>query len=125
MKNITRHIDCLKLDILFVVGGNAQENHDIIDSAQPDDVWFHLSNLPSCHVIASMPTDRIITKPELHRILKQGALICIQNSNTSISKTCKNNKSIKTDVEWTLVQNVTKLDIPGKVLAEKVRIISV
>lgn len=122
MKIITRHIDCLKLDISYAVGGNAQENHDIIDVAQPDDIWFHLSNLPSCHVIASMPTDQIITKPELHRILKQGALICIQNSNVAVSKS---NKSSKTDVEWTRIENVTKMDIPGKVLAEKVRIISV
>ena len=122
MKIITRHIDCLKLDISYVVGGNAQENHDIIDAAQPDDIWFHISNQPSCHVIASMPTDHIITKPELHRILKQGALICIQQSNVEISKS---NKSNKTDVEWTRIQNVTKMDIPGKVLAEKVRIISI
>ena len=119
MKNITRHIDCLKIDILYTVGGNAQENHDIIDAAQPDDIWFHISNQPSCHVIASMPTDRIISKPELHRILKQGALICIQHSNIVVSK------SNKTDVEWTRIENVTKMDIPGKVLAEKVRIISV
>jgi len=123
MKIITRHIDCLNIDVSYAVGGNAQENHDIIDAAQPDDIWFHLSNLASCHVIASMPTDRIITKPELHRILKQGALICIQNSNASISKTGK--KSSKIDVEWTRIENVTKMDIPGKVLAEKVRIMSV
>jgi predicted ribosome quality control (RQC) complex YloA/Tae2 family protein len=121
MKIITRHIDCLKLDISYAVGGNAQENHDIIDAAQPDDIWFHISNQPSCHVIAYMSSElnARITKPELHRIIKQGALICIQQSNI------KPSKSTKTDVEWTRIQNVTKMDVPGKVLAEKVRIISV
>ena len=34
-------------DITFFIGGSAKENFEIIDSAKPDDLWFHVDNLPS------------------------------------------------------------------------------
>ena len=35
----------------ILIGKNAKENWDIIDMAEPDDIWFHLSYYPSCHLI--------------------------------------------------------------------------
>ena len=34
----------------FVLGENAKDNH-IIDDADPNDWWFHLSDFPSAHCI--------------------------------------------------------------------------
>ena len=32
----------LNQEIEFVVGKNAQENFDIIEEAEPHDIWFHV-----------------------------------------------------------------------------------
>lgn len=36
---------------LIIIGQNAEENHKIIKNASPSDLWFHVSNFPSAHVI--------------------------------------------------------------------------
>ena len=38
-------------DIVFRLGDNAKENHQLIDDADPNDWWFHLDNYPSSHCI--------------------------------------------------------------------------
>lgn len=38
-------------NVNFILGENAKDNHDIIDNADPNDWWFHLSNYPSAHCI--------------------------------------------------------------------------
>ena len=45
------------INITFYIGRNSQENFDIIDQADCDDLWFHLNDLPSCHVVASIPSN--------------------------------------------------------------------
>lgn len=35
----------------LVIGSNAQENWNLLDSSNVGDLWFHLSDLPSCYVI--------------------------------------------------------------------------
>jgi predicted ribosome quality control (RQC) complex YloA/Tae2 family protein len=113
MKTILRRIDCLNIDVEFQVGQNAQENHDIIDDAEPSDLWFHLAGLASCHVIGKIPEKVVIDKSQLLKIVKQGAVIC---------KQCSSLKSqTKVEVEWTHIENVTKLDKPGSVSVTNVR----
>ena len=107
MKTITRFVDCLKLNVEFIVGGNAQENHDIIDAADPEDLWFHLSGQASCQVICKLPEGVEIDKKILFKIAKQGAVICKENSS---SKSAKN-----VEIDYTQVKNVTKLEKPGSV----------
>ena len=36
---------------ILIIGQNAKDNHDIIRHANPTDLWFHVSNFPSAHVI--------------------------------------------------------------------------
>ena len=35
------------------IGKDAVQNWKIIDSANPEDYWFHIANCSSCHVIFS------------------------------------------------------------------------
>jgi predicted ribosome quality control (RQC) complex YloA/Tae2 family protein len=105
MKTVTRYIDCIKESVDFTVGGNAQENHDIIDAADPEDLWFHLSGQASCHVICKVPDG--LDKKTMLKIAKQGAVICKENS---CYKSAKN-----VEVDYTQVKNVTKLEKPGAV----------
>jgi predicted ribosome quality control (RQC) complex YloA/Tae2 family protein len=34
-----------------IIGENSKENWKIIDSSEDDDIWFHLKDKPSCHMI--------------------------------------------------------------------------
>jgi len=105
MKTITREMDFGKID--FLVGQNAQENHDLIDAADEEDLWFHVSEHPSCHVIGKIPDGVDIDKSDLMKVVKQGAVIC-----KSFSK-FKSDKNVKIDYTW--IKNVTKLKTPGSV----------
>ena len=44
----------LNQSVKFVIGRSAAENFEIIDDAEPHHLWFHVANLPSCHVIAKV-----------------------------------------------------------------------
>ncbi len=48
MKTHTHKIGTQTFDIY--VGTNAKENWDLIDKSDPDDLWFHVDDLPSSHV---------------------------------------------------------------------------
>jgi predicted ribosome quality control (RQC) complex YloA/Tae2 family protein len=43
--------DIIINDIKYIIGQNAQDNFDLIKSAQIDWFWFHLEKFPSCHVL--------------------------------------------------------------------------
>jgi len=99
MKTIVRYIDNIKSNIVFYIGQNAMENYDIIDSSKPDDLWFHIKSVPSCHVIASIDNLNY-DKKQLHKIAIQGAMLCKQNSKYKSDK--------KVDVIYCNIQDVKK-----------------
>jgi len=115
MKTITRDIEFGKID--FYVGQNAQENHDLLDEADEHDLWFHVSEHPSCHVIGKIPKDVDLDKSELAKIAKQGAIIC-----KSFSK-FKSDKNVK--IDYTRVKNVTKLKTPGSVIIKNAKCLTI
>jgi len=105
MKFVTKQIDCIEIE--YKVGSNTQENHDIIDAAEPEDYWFHISGCASCHVICKIP-ENINDKKILQKIAKQGAVICKANSKY------KSYKNVQ--IDYTKIKNVTKKEIPGSVI---------
>jgi predicted ribosome quality control (RQC) complex YloA/Tae2 family protein len=107
MRTITRYIECLKINVDFVVGTNAKENHDIIDAANPEDLWFHISEHPSCHVISKIQPGIEIDKKEMQKIAKQGAVVCKEMSGL------KKEKNVK--IDYTAIKYVTKGEKPGSV----------
>uniref|UniRef100_A0A6C0DD24 NFACT RNA-binding domain-containing protein n=1 Tax=viral metagenome TaxID=1070528 RepID=A0A6C0DD24_9ZZZZ len=106
MKIVTRDFDSIDTIIEYKVGTNAQENHNIIDAADPEDIWFHISGCSSCHVICKIP-ENINDKKILQKIAKQGAVICKANSKY------KSYKNVQ--IDYTKIKNVTKLQTPGSV----------
>lgn len=108
MKIVTKHIDCINLDIDYKVGTYAQENHDIIDAADPEDLWFHISGCSSCHVVCKLPENINLDKKSIQKIAIQGAVICKQNSKY------KSYKNVK--IDYTKIKYVTKKEIPGSVI---------
>lgn len=100
MKTETRLIEGLGKEITFKIGKKAQENFDIIDDASPDDLWFHLENASSGHVVASIPADFNVDKTQLKMIAKQGAVICKEHSKL------KSHKDVS--VIYAKIRNITK-----------------
>lgn len=107
MKTISRFIDSLGINIDFIIGGNARENHDIIDKAINNDLWFHISEMPSAHVILKIPKDFELKKDGLKKIIKQGAIICKEYS--------KYKKEKNVIINYTRIKNVVKDKQPGAV----------
>ena len=117
MKTELRLIPALNYEIQFIVGTDAQDNFDIIDASDPTDIWFHLSGHSSCHVIAKMPIDITLDKKQKLQIIKQGALLCKQNSKH------KSEKNV--DVIYTALSNITKTKIIGQVETTNVKHIDI
>ena len=46
-----------KTAILFRIGQCKEDHHQMIDESSPQDLWFHLEDFPSSHIIASVPDD--------------------------------------------------------------------
>jgi len=107
MKIVSKYIDCINTIIEYKVGTYAEENHNIIDAADPEDFWFHISGCSSCHVICKIP-ENINDKKILQKIAKQGAVICKANSKY------KSYKNVQ--IDYTKIKNVTKKEIPGRVI---------
>jgi predicted ribosome quality control (RQC) complex YloA/Tae2 family protein len=81
MKTQSIFIPKLNQEITFLIGSNAQDNIDIITSAKPTDIWFHVADYPSAHVVAQIP-ESLANSPNkiLLPIITQGAVLCKQVS---------------------------------------------
>lgn len=106
----------LNRDIVYCIGTNAKDNFDVIDVSQPDDLWFHVKDLPSCHVVAKIPDD-ITDRKELQYIIKRGAIVCKQYSKYSSTQNL--------EIIYTRIKNVEKTAIPGSVITSTVSSVKV
>ena len=106
MKEFVVWFDNIDEDIIFYVGENATDNFKVIDSGNPNDLWFHAKEISSCHVVAHVPSK--IDKRELKTIIKRGALLCKQNTN-------KLSNIREVEIMYTQLQNITKTKTPGLV----------
>jgi predicted ribosome quality control (RQC) complex YloA/Tae2 family protein len=100
MKTSQVYIPKINETITYTIGTNAQENFDIIDAANETDLWFHVDNLPSCHVVASIPNPEKYNHKELAYIAKQGACICKQYSKYASQK--------KLPIIYSKISDITK-----------------
>lgn len=99
--------------VKFIVGKNAQENWDILDTYKKIDdkyVWFHLNSFPSCYVIMCSTLDDIMNKPEDNNVnvyLNYGAYLCKDNSKYSGFNNLK--------IIYTTLDKLTKTNKIGEV----------
>lgn len=101
------------MEITYHIGTSAQDNFDLIDSSSPQDFWFHVEGLPSCHVVAVIPEK--LDKKQIHTIVKRGALICKQNSKYVSQKNLP--------IIYTKIENVQKTNIIGSVITTNTKTI--
>lgn len=90
----------------IIIGKNAQENWDIIFTASSEDIWFHVDEYPSPHVILKIPENYKLKKVP-KKILVQCALKCKIYS--------KYNNIKKLNIIYAKIKNVKKGDKIGSV----------
>jgi Predicted RNA-binding protein homologous to eukaryotic snRNP len=96
------------IELTFWIGKNAQNNWDIIDQADKNDIWFHLSDYPSAHVILRNSEKNLTIKDISKQTLKECAIHCKLNSKMR-------NSNHDLSVIYTEIKNVKKADKIGAV----------
>lgn len=104
MKTEVISIPIINCEITFTIGQNAVENDHIIDIAASNDIWFHVDNKKSCHVVASIPDN--FDRKDIKYIVSQGAVLCKKYSYP---------KEKKLPILFAKIKNIQKTNVPGLV----------
>ena len=96
----------LPTPVTFYIGRTQHENHAVIDLGGPHDLWFHVADQPSCHVVAILPMD--CDRKQRSKIIRHGARLCKQYTNSVKSAS-------HVPITYALVSQVTKDTVPGRV----------
>lgn len=101
------------LEIMFkdhkiMIGKNQDENDELVNNADPNDYWLHLSNYPSPHVIIQNSNKKRIN----NKILKQAAY------QLKINSKYKNIPNI--DVDIAKIKHIQQTNKPGMVLVNNI-----
>lgn len=113
MKEIVLTVDNNTYDV--IIGENAQDNWDIIDQSDGNDIWFHVKESSSCHVI--LKTNNIDIDKINKRLLYLSAVQCKMNS--------KSKKNNNVEIIYTQIKNIKKSDEIGSVTTKKTKTIKV
>ncbi len=119
MKKFTEKIGSQTFDIF--VGTNAKENWELIDNSDSFDLWFHVEDLPSGHVVVRERFDKqdkqdIIDKPTYpNQIISLAANYCKNQSKY------KNQTKLK--IVYTEISNIKKGRDIGSVFITKEKFI--
>ena len=65
------------------IGRCWQENEELINTSAPEDIWFHLEDESSCHVVLKNPMNISIKKLD-KKLIKRCALLVKQHTNKCI-----------------------------------------
>jgi predicted ribosome quality control (RQC) complex YloA/Tae2 family protein len=94
-------------DYTIWIGQNSQDNWDIIDNASDYDIWFHLEEFSSPHIILRMTEDTKL-KTVSKWLLIECAIVCKQRSSQK--------KVNKVSIIYTNIKNVKKAEKVGSVI---------
>lgn len=104
--------------IKFLLGRNANDNHEIIDNSYPDSLWFHLSDVPSGHCILYLEPKKLESEINfsinLSELYPSNEDIYYAASLVKAYSKCKNNKNTK--VIYCCVNNIKKGKSKGEVI---------
>ena len=92
------------INYIILIGNNKYENFKIIDESIDSDIWFHIQDEPSAHIVLKT-TNKLKDIPK--QVIKRCAYLCKINSKAKTEK--------KSTVIYTQIQNVIKTEIVGKV----------
>lgn len=96
----------------ILVGKDKHDNERLIDDATENDVWFHVADYPSSHVILKNDAnDSLRDIPK--QVIKRCACLCKSHSSVSSMDKC--------EIIYTQIKNVTKTDVVGQVIPENTK----
>jgi len=101
-----QHVFIIKL------GQNAQENWELVENSEPEDIWIHLADFASCHVIIKTDNQKVG-----NHVIRYAGRLCAEHSKYKYNK--------KIDIIYTTVKNVKKDKTVGTVLTKNEKILRV
>lgn len=111
---ITETFTSCGINYTIKIGQNKMENWALLDISEPDNIWFHLMDVPSPYVVLVTDKDiREIPKNVLYRC----GILCKTRSS---SKKLNNSK-----VNYTYVRNVHKGTYVGEAIINNVKVFRV
>lgn len=96
--------------VTFYIGRSQSENHAVIDLGRPKDLWFHLADQSSAHVVAVLPDG--INRKLRSQIIRRGAVLCKQYTAKAASLS-------NVPVTYATLEHVRKTEIPGEVTVRR------
>jgi predicted ribosome quality control (RQC) complex YloA/Tae2 family protein len=109
-------IDFDGMQVLYYIGTNAEDNFNVIGKGDPNDLWFHVNGISSCHVV--MKHADMVDKKTTRMLIKKGALLCKQHTRKLASQ-----KNV--EIIYTQIKNVAKTPIAGCVMTKNTNTICV
>lgn len=95
------------LSIVFIAGKNASDNTNLINSSEENDIWFHLADGPSSHVVAKVH-NLVMTRKQRKAVIRKGAKISKMISKHSSTKSLA--------ISYSLIKDVITTNVPGGVI---------
>jgi hypothetical protein len=114
----TEHLTITQIPtpVTFYIGTTQQENHAVIDLGSPTDLWFHVAETPSCHVVAILPED--CSRKQRGAIIRRGASLCKQYTASVRSQH-------HIPITYAAICSIRKDVVPGRVTVNDARTIVV
>lgn len=96
------------------IGQNKMENWSLIDCASPDNIWFHVSCVPSAHIVL----DTVCNIKDIPScVIYRCAVLCKKHSKSTTGRHC--------NVIYTYMKHVAKGDNEGEAIIGKKKSIRV
>ena len=92
------------VEYLIYIGKDKRENWSLIDAAEESDIWFHVKDVPSCHVILKCSSK---LKDVPRAVLTRCGILCRQNSGKS---------NPKSEIIYAPIKSVKKVQYEGSVI---------
>ena len=105
---------------IIQIGKSAIENTNLINASIETDIWFHIHNEPSCHVILKN-VERMHSIP--NKVIKRCAYLCKINTKAKADSRAK--RPNKCEIIYAYIANVRTTAVPGKVEIEEYKLVSV
>jgi predicted ribosome quality control (RQC) complex YloA/Tae2 family protein len=119
MKHIIHCFSNIPVAIEYYIGCNTRENSYILDMARIHDLWFHVEQGTSCHVLARIPRGFIkLTKKQRITIIKMGCILCKINTTG-----LKEQSNVK--INYTEVKNIEKSEQDGVLYTKNLKVYTV
>jgi predicted ribosome quality control (RQC) complex YloA/Tae2 family protein len=95
----------------ILVGQTREENAELVNTSEPENVWFHVANTPSSHVI--LKTTCKIKEIPL-QVIKRCACLCKSHSKSKSTPKC--------DIIYTKIENVESTNVIGQVNTDSAKL---